>query len=73
MFSRPSSDSTNDVLSNRQLNEPRPHIVGMDWVATCAHQTAHVDETEYLIDMDDLDTTANLKVTFSVSLFPFPY
>ncbi|KAJ6593558.1 hypothetical protein B0H19DRAFT_919775 [Mycena capillaripes] len=42
----------------KALNDPKPHVVGMEWVVQSAEKRKHEDETPYLIDMDDMNTTA---------------
>ncbi|KAJ6558423.1 hypothetical protein DFH09DRAFT_1162762 [Mycena vulgaris] len=42
----------------KALSDPKPHVVGMEWVVQSAEKRAHEDETPYLIDMDDMNTTA---------------
>ncbi|KAJ6576845.1 hypothetical protein B0H10DRAFT_2236165 [Mycena sp. CBHHK59/15] len=42
----------------RALPDPKPHVVGMEWVVQSAEKRKHEDETPYLIDMDDMNTTA---------------
>ncbi|KAJ7798316.1 hypothetical protein B0H14DRAFT_2306100, partial [Mycena olivaceomarginata] len=34
---------------------PKPLVVGMEWVVQSAEERTHVDETLYLIDMDDMN------------------
>ncbi|KAF7321544.1 BRCT domain-containing protein [Mycena kentingensis (nom. inval.)] len=40
------------------LQEPRPHLVGMEWVVKCAETHERQDEAPYLIDVDDMNTSA---------------
>ncbi|KAJ6495703.1 hypothetical protein C8R47DRAFT_973778 [Mycena vitilis] len=42
----------------KALPDPKPHVVGMEWVVQSAEKRAHEDEAPYLIDMDDMNTTA---------------
>ncbi|KAK7057512.1 BRCT domain-containing protein [Favolaschia claudopus] len=42
----------------KALADPKPHVVGMEWVVQSAEKRSHEDETPYLIDMDDMNTTA---------------
>ncbi|KAJ7928476.1 hypothetical protein B0H13DRAFT_1597352 [Mycena leptocephala] len=42
----------------KALPDPKPHVVGMEWVVQSAEKRNHEDETPYLIDMDDMNTTA---------------
>ncbi|KAJ7782763.1 hypothetical protein B0H16DRAFT_466655 [Mycena metata] len=42
----------------KALADPKPHVVGMEWVVQSAEKRIHEDETPYLIDMDDMNTTA---------------
>ncbi|KAJ7502917.1 hypothetical protein B0H11DRAFT_1711639 [Mycena galericulata] len=47
----------------KALPDPKPHVVGMEWVVQSAEKRIHEDETPYLIDMDDMNTKAT-KVRF---------
>ncbi|KAJ7209697.1 hypothetical protein GGX14DRAFT_107724 [Mycena pura] len=47
----------------KALAEPRPHVVGMEWVVKSAEKRVREEETPYLIDMDDMNTTA-VKVLY---------
>ncbi|KAJ7729496.1 hypothetical protein DFH07DRAFT_181146 [Mycena maculata] len=42
----------------KALADPKPLVVGMEWVVQSAEKRNHEDETPYLIDMDDMNTTA---------------
>ncbi|KAL0581327.1 hypothetical protein V5O48_000703 [Marasmius crinis-equi] len=37
----------------RLLNDPKPFVVGNNWVVTCAQEAKRVEETEYLIEIED--------------------
>ncbi|KAJ7938866.1 hypothetical protein B0H13DRAFT_1560971, partial [Mycena leptocephala] len=41
----------------RRLPNPKPLVVGMEWVVQSEKIGTHVDETSYLIEMDDMNTT----------------
>ncbi|KAJ7798142.1 hypothetical protein B0H14DRAFT_2466455 [Mycena olivaceomarginata] len=43
------------------LPDPKPLVVGMEWVVQSAQERTHVDETLYLIDMDDMNTTTTKR------------
>ncbi|KAJ7244189.1 hypothetical protein B0H12DRAFT_1129822 [Mycena haematopus] len=45
----------------KALSDPKPHVVGMEWVIQSAEKRIHEDETPYLIDMDDMNTTATKR------------
>ncbi|KAJ7939656.1 hypothetical protein B0H13DRAFT_1550362, partial [Mycena leptocephala] len=45
----------------RGLPDPKPLVVGMEWVVQSAEKRTHVDETLYLIDMDDMNTTTTKR------------
>lgn len=32
------------------MPDPRPFVVGMDWVTACAEQNTHVDEVAFLVE-----------------------
>ncbi|KAJ7647624.1 hypothetical protein FB45DRAFT_782474 [Roridomyces roridus] len=42
----------------KALSDPKPHVVGMEWVIKSAEKRNHEDELPYVIDMDDMNTTA---------------
>ncbi|KAJ7862240.1 hypothetical protein B0H14DRAFT_2349588, partial [Mycena olivaceomarginata] len=52
----------------RALPDPKPLVVGMEWVVRSAEQRTHEDETPYLISIDDMNTTA-MKVLCSVPAY----
>ncbi|KAF9268685.1 hypothetical protein L218DRAFT_524311 [Marasmius fiardii PR-910] len=37
----------------RLLNDPKPFVVGNNWVVSCAQESKHVDETEFLVELKD--------------------
>ncbi|KAJ7496976.1 hypothetical protein FB451DRAFT_1017825 [Mycena latifolia] len=45
----------------KALADPKPLVVGMEWVVQSAEKRNHEDETPYLIDMDDMNTTATKR------------
>ncbi|KAJ7129028.1 hypothetical protein C8R43DRAFT_1134308 [Mycena crocata] len=45
----------------KALADPKPHVVGMEWVIQSAEKRIHEDETPYLIDMDDMNTTTKRR------------
>ncbi|KAJ6497745.1 hypothetical protein C8R45DRAFT_1211578 [Mycena sanguinolenta] len=45
----------------KALSDPKPHVVGMEWVVQSAEKRTHQDETPYLIDMDDMNTTVKAR------------
>ncbi|KAJ7072597.1 hypothetical protein C8F01DRAFT_1104497 [Mycena amicta] len=53
----------------KALAEPRPHLVGMEWVVKCAEAHTRQDETPYLIDLDDMNTTAPKRRKTMMPLF----
>ncbi|KAF7315215.1 BRCT domain-containing protein [Mycena indigotica] len=53
----------------KALSEPRPFLVGMEWVVKCAETKTRQDETPYLIDLDDMNTTAPKRRKTMMPLF----
>ncbi|KAJ7125056.1 hypothetical protein C8R44DRAFT_874897 [Mycena epipterygia] len=45
----------------KALSDPKPLVVGMEWVVQSAEKRSHQDEAPYLIDMDDMNTTATKR------------
>ncbi|KAJ7939738.1 hypothetical protein B0H13DRAFT_662583 [Mycena leptocephala] len=43
------------------LPDPKPLVVGMEWVFQSAEKCTHVDETLYLIELDDMNTTTKKR------------
>ncbi|KAG7091040.1 hypothetical protein E1B28_010100 [Marasmius oreades] len=37
----------------RLLNDPKPFVVGNNWVVSCAQESKRVDETEFLVELND--------------------
>lgn len=46
----------------RLLNEPRPLVVGIAWVVECVEQRARVDETRFLVDLENVNVAGTNKV-----------
>ncbi|KAJ7840651.1 hypothetical protein B0H13DRAFT_1556805, partial [Mycena leptocephala] len=42
----------------RGLPDSKPLVVGMEWVIQSAEKRTHIDETPYLIEMDDMKTAS---------------
>ncbi|KAJ7863675.1 hypothetical protein B0H13DRAFT_1093058 [Mycena leptocephala] len=42
----------------RRLPDPKPLVVGIEWVIQSAKKGTHEDETPYIIDANDMNTTA---------------
>ncbi|KAJ7809667.1 hypothetical protein B0H13DRAFT_2385114 [Mycena leptocephala] len=45
----------------RRLPNPKPLVVGMEWVVQSEKIGTHVDETSYLIEIDDMNTTGTKR------------
>ncbi|KAJ7936454.1 hypothetical protein B0H13DRAFT_1461689, partial [Mycena leptocephala] len=44
----------------RGLPDPKPLVVGMEWVVQSAKKHTHVDEGPHLIEMDDMNTSGKV-------------
>lgn len=40
------------LYSNSLLDNPKPHVVGIAWVVECVEQRARVDETDFLVNIE---------------------
>ncbi|KAJ7939635.1 hypothetical protein B0H13DRAFT_1586969 [Mycena leptocephala] len=58
------------LRSYRQLPEPKPLVVGMEWVVQCAKKGAHENETPYLVDPEDMNTSTMKVFCFILALQP---
>ncbi|KAH6914323.1 hypothetical protein BKA70DRAFT_1095724 [Coprinopsis sp. MPI-PUGE-AT-0042] len=43
----------------RQLRDPKPLVVGIAWVVECVEQRTQVDETEHIIDLEEVSLFTN--------------
>ncbi|PPQ66303.1 hypothetical protein CVT24_007300 [Panaeolus cyanescens] len=43
------------------LRDPKPLVVGIGWVVECVEKRHHVDEKNFLVDLDTMNATANNK------------
>lgn len=59
------TSSSCSLCRPRLLNEPKPIVVAMAWVVACAEAKAHVDESEYLIDLTGENIAGVNKVCIS--------
>ncbi|KAJ7877688.1 hypothetical protein B0H14DRAFT_2342252 [Mycena olivaceomarginata] len=59
------------VAHYKALPEPKPAVVGMEWVVRSAETGAHAVETPYLIHIDDMTNTA-VKVWLQPKLHDKP-
>lgn len=56
----------------RMLRDPKPLVVGIAWVVECVEQRKRVDETKFLVDVEDMNYgTGNGKVYNFSSHIPF--
>ena len=46
----------------RLLRDPKPLVVGIAWVVECVEQRQRVDETNFLIDLEEVNLLAGNKV-----------
>lgn len=57
----------------RMLRDPKPLVVGIAWVVECVEQRRRVDETKFLVDVEDMHYgTGTSKVyltTISFAMF----
>lgn len=44
------------------LRDPKPLVVGIAWVVECVEQRQRVDETNFLIDLEEVNLLAGNKV-----------
>ncbi|CAK5281825.1 unnamed protein product [Mycena citricolor] len=42
----------------KQLSEPKPFVVGMDWVFRCINSLTREEERRFLVDIDDMNSIA---------------
>nr|GAT57803.1 predicted protein [Mycena chlorophos] len=51
----------------KALSEPRPFLVGMEWVVKCAETLTRHEEEPYLLDEDDMNTKLKRRKTMMPS------
>ncbi len=49
-------------MKNRLLRDPKPLVVGLGWVVQCVEQRKHVDETNFLVDLEGVNVAGINKV-----------
>ncbi|KAJ7730212.1 hypothetical protein B0H14DRAFT_2409633, partial [Mycena olivaceomarginata] len=54
----------------RALPEPKPLVVGMEWVVRSTENRTHEEEIAYLVDMDNMNTTTIKVLVFLLHLNP---
>ena len=52
----------NFLPSCRLFEDPKPLVVGIQWVVECAEKHARVDETPYLVDLEGVGVAGSNKV-----------
>ena len=55
------------------LRDPKPLVVGIAWVVECVEQRRRVDETKFLVDVEDMQYgTGSSKVRLPTHTSPSP-
>ncbi|KAJ3514795.1 hypothetical protein NLJ89_g2166 [Agrocybe chaxingu] len=49
------------VTRYRLLRDPKPFVVGIGWVVECVEQRKHVDETNFLVDLEGVNVAGTHK------------
>ena len=62
--------SADDIL--RMLRDPKPLVVGIAWVVECVEQRKKVDETKFLVDVEDMQYGTGTGKVYHTSLHIFP-
>jgi hypothetical protein len=47
----------------RLLRDPKPLVVGIAWVVECVEQRARVDESQFIVNLEDINTAGINKVS----------
>lgn len=45
----------------RSLRDPKPFVVGIAWIVECVEHRKHVDETNFLVDLDEMNSIGATK------------
>ncbi|KAJ7594643.1 hypothetical protein C8J56DRAFT_821522 [Mycena floridula] len=61
---------TSTLNRYRSLSDPKPLVVGMTWVVTCAEAGAHVEETPWLVDLTGVNVAGVIKHQRRKSMIP---
>lgn len=48
--------------SSRLMPQPKPLVVSIGWVVECVEKRSHVEETRFLVNLDDFDITGGSLV-----------
>ena len=56
------------------LRDPKPLVVGIAWVVECVEQRKRVDETKFLVDVEDMQygTGTSKVITIHFPFLPCP-
>lgn len=46
------------------LRNPKPLVVGIGWVVECVEQRKRIDETNFLVDLEDMNVAGIVKVRY---------
>lgn len=46
----------------RLLRDPKPLVVGIGWVVKCVEERKHIDETDFLVDVEGVNVAGINKV-----------
>ena len=55
----------------RMLRDPKPLVVGIAWVVECVEQRKRVDETKFLVDVEDMHYTTGASKVCLPTRIPF--
>jgi hypothetical protein len=55
----------------RLLRDPKPLVVGIAWVVECVEQRKRVDETKFLVDVEDMHFGTGTSKVYLPTHIPF--
>ncbi|GJJ11271.1 hypothetical protein Clacol_005503 [Clathrus columnatus] len=58
------------VVKYKLLPEPKPLVVSIGWVVECVEKRSHVEETRFLVNLDDIDITGGSQRRRSMTMQP---
>ncbi|KIJ55383.1 hypothetical protein M422DRAFT_151292 [Sphaerobolus stellatus SS14] len=62
------SGSPNTVTKYKLLPEPKPLVVSIGWVVECVEKRQHVDETRFLVNLNEFGIAGGANVRFPDSI-----
>ncbi|KAF8518021.1 hypothetical protein BU17DRAFT_49342 [Hysterangium stoloniferum] len=57
------------ITKFKLLPEPRPYVVSIGWVVECVEKRAHVEETRFLVNLNETGVAGDIQVSIPVCIY----